>query len=325
MKIFASHNPSDEIRKNSSAGGVFSTLAEHVLSKGGVIYGVTFDDNWNIVHQREEKVDNIHRFRGSKYAYSQIGDSFRNVVSDLNNGRIVLFSGTPCQIAAIRKKTGDNKNLLTVEVVCHGAPRHEYWEKYLTAICQKFDKTRDDISKISFRDKRTGWSGYSFTIKFKDGTLFSERGSKNLYMKAFLSDYTLKDGCFKCPFKYPDGSKADITLGDLWGIKELAPDIYNDSGTTLVIARTPIGEQYTEFLSNDCDLTLSAVAHYNPAIIRHASVPKNRCCFLEEYKSGHDVLSIFDKFTKFSLRKRLKLKMFALIKRLKGNCLSIIP
>ncbi|MDE6468504.1 MAG: Coenzyme F420 hydrogenase/dehydrogenase, beta subunit C-terminal domain [Muribaculaceae bacterium] len=317
MKVFASHNPNDETRKNSSAGGVFTTLAELVLRKGGVIYGVTFDDNWNIVHQREEKEDNIHRFRGSKYAYSHIGDSLRNVVSDLNDGRIVLFSGTPCQIAAIRKKIGDNKNLITVEVVCHGAPKHEYWEKYLTAICQKFDKTRDDISKISFRDKRTGWAGYSFTIDFKDGTLFSERGSKNLYMKAFLSDYTLKDGCFKCPFKYPDGSKADITLGDLWGIKKLAPEIYNDSGSTLVIARTAIGEQYTELLSNDCELTLDAVAHYNPAIIRHASAPKNRGRFLEEFKSGCDVLSIFDKFTKPTLRNRLKLKFFAAIRYLK--------
>lgn len=306
MKIFASHNPDSGIRHHSSAGGVFSIIAENIIRQGGVVYGVSFDDNWNISHHRATCPEDLIKFQGSKYAYSKIGDSLKHALKDLNGGRRVLYSGTPCQIAALKKICNDDDNLLTIEVVCHGAPEHIFWERYLNEICKKLRKSKTDIVSISFRDKRTGWKNYSFTIEFKDGSIFTEKHDKNLYMRAFLSDYILKDGCYRCPFKHPSGTKADITIGDLWGIGELSKEIDNDLGTTLVITNTHKGENSIEEIPIDAILSFKDVIKYNPALVRPAFAPKNLDQFRGSIKTDPNILLTFKKFTQPSLYKKLK-------------------
>lgn len=306
MKIFASHNPDCRVRHQSSAGGVFYIIAENVIRQGGAVYGVAFDNNWNISHQRAICPEDLIKFQGSKYAFSNIGDSMKQAVEDLNGGRRVLYSGTPCQIAALKKICNDDDNLLTIEVVCHGAPEHIFWERYLNEICKKLRKSKTDIVSISFRDKRTGWKNYSFTIEFKDGSIFTEKHDKNLYMRAFLSDYILKDGCYRCPFKHPSGTKADITIGDLWGIGELSKEIDNDLGTTLVIANTTKGEKSVSEIPVDATLSFNDVAKYNPALIRTALPPKKLLQFKERVKIDANVLHVFKKFTAPPLYRKLR-------------------
>ena len=244
-------------------------LAGDVLGRGGVVYGASFEGDWHIVHRRVGTVEELKSLRGSKYAFSDYAAALKDAKRDLDAGRPVLFSGTPCQIAAIDRLAGDSPQLLKVEVVCHGAPKQEYWTRYLSELCGRYGKSRSEITAISFRDKSTGWKGYSFTVEFADGTVFTQPHDDNLYMRAFLADLTLRDACFRCPFKYPDGSRADITLGDFWGISQLAPDIDNNLGTTLIISRTAAGDlalQSTGLRVSDC-YPLSAVARYNPAIM----------------------------------------------------------
>lgn len=270
MKVFASHNSDISTRKSSSAGGVFSILALDILSDGGVVYGVSFDDEWHIVHRRAVLPEELDQFRGSKYAYSQLGNSIQKAENDLKSGKKVLFSGTPCQIAAARKRLGTNENLLLVEVVCHGAPTQEAWDKYLGNFLAKKKKSVSDIKSINFRDKRNGWKDYNFTIIFRDGSTFTQNHRDNLYMQAFLKDLTLRDACFRCPFKYPNGSQADITIGDLWGIESLAPELDNNIGTTLVITRTPQGDTFARMLPNLKTLSFDEVTKHNPAIVKSA-------------------------------------------------------
>lgn len=230
MKVFAAHNKNHTIRATSSAGGVFSILAEDVINSGGVVFGVGFDAQWHPVHICVLDVDDLCLLRGSKYAFSvNSAGAINEAIELLNNDKRVLFSGTPCQIATLKHKIGDNDHLLTVEIVCHGAPESKYWEAYLAELVNQTRHKVCDIEHINFRDKRYGWKNYSFTIKFKDGDEFSQNREDNLYMRAFLQDYTLREACFRCPFKHPDGSKADITLGDLWGITQMTPDIDNNN------------------------------------------------------------------------------------------------
>ncbi|MCM1066448.1 MAG: Coenzyme F420 hydrogenase/dehydrogenase, beta subunit C-terminal domain [Muribaculaceae bacterium] len=297
MKILASHNPDSNIRHCSSAGGVFSILADHVIAEGGAIYGAAFDSQWHIAHYRATNGAELLKLRGSKYAYSLIGTAIADAMADLEAGRRVLFSGTPCQVAAMRKRAGEHPGLLLVEVVCHGAPEQKYWQQYLAEICAARNRKISDIAGINFRDKRTGWKNYSFTISFADGTEFTEPHDRNLYMRAFLSDLTLREACFRCPFKYPDGTCADITLGDLWGISSLAPNIDNDLGTTLVIARTPVGEAAISTISCDANLTLEDVARHNPAIVSAAS----KMIRYNEFRASK--MSLFDRMDLFSYRK----------------------
>lgn len=322
MKIFAAHNPDEALRRESSAGGVFTMLAEDVLGRGGVVYGAGFDSDWHIVHRRVDTVKGLKSLRGSKYAFSEYLTALKDAKNDLGAGRPVLFSGTPCQIAAIDRLAGNDPRLLKVEVVCHGAPKQEYWMRYLSELCDSLGKSRSEITSISFRDKSTGWKGYSFTVKFNDGTVFTQSHDDNLYMRAFLADLTLRDACFRCPFKYPDGSRADITFGDFWGIARLAPDIDNNLGTTLIISRTHAGElalQSAGFSVSDT-YALGDVARYNPAITNHVSVPTIRMAF-ERVVSDGSLAYAMKKFASRPLRERV-VNTLVRVKHLMRNCLK---
>lgn len=129
---YAAKNRDEDVRKESSSGGIFTALAENVINEGGVVFGVRFDEKWNPVFDYTETVDGLAAFRGSKYVQSTVGDSFKQVRSFLKANRKVLFSGTPCQVAGLKLfLRHEYDNLLTVEVVCHGVPSPGVWRKYL--------------------------------------------------------------------------------------------------------------------------------------------------------------------------------------------------
>lgn len=302
MKIFAAHNPDSDIRCKSSAGGVFTILALRILEAGGAVYGAAFDTDWTVANCRIERKDELWRLRGSKYAYSRIEKSILNAAADIAAGRKVLFSGTPCQIAAARRRIGNSTLLLLVEVVCHGAPEAKYWDRYLDELCAEKGKSRSDIASISFRDKRTGWKNYSFTVSFSDGSEFSQPHDDNLYMRAFLKDLTLRDACFRCPFKYPDGSHADITIGDFWGISQLTPQIDNDFGTTIVIARTPVGEAAASPIEAMATPSYTDIVRYNPAIAYSPAKPPQRDRFVADDRSSDSLTKTMHRYAARSLR-----------------------
>lgn len=303
MKIFAAHNPDSEIRQLSSSGGVFSMLAERLLGEGGVVYGAAFDENWEVIHRRVTSLNGLAALRGSKYVFSNASTAYSDALADLKAGRKVLFSGTPCQVAAMRKRAGENPDLLLVEIVCHGAPQPDYWRRYLAELCASHGKTIADITSVNFRDKRTGWKNYSFTVRFTDGKTFSQPHDDNLYMRAFIQDFTLRKVCFKCPFKLPDGSRADITLGDLWGISQLSPAIDNDRGTTLVISQNNSSCGVT----SDADFNFEEVIRYNPAIASPSQMPSGWDSFQSSAKE-RNLLATFRKFSGRPVLQALYLK-----------------
>lgn len=306
MQVFASHNKNENLRTQSSSGGVFSILATKVIESGGVVYAAGFESQtWLVKHRKVETIGQLSDVLGSKYVWSDLGNSIDDAIRELANNRWVLFCGTPCQIAALRKRAGNHTLLLAVEVVCHGTPSPAIWQQYLQAVCTSHKASVTDITRINFRDKSTGWKNYSFTIGFKNGKTLSELHDDNLYMRAFLADLTLREGCFRCSFKYPDRSLADITLGDLWGITQLAPHIDNDKGTTLVIARTDNGCDAVRDLEVDCVLKFDNVVKYNPAIILPAKKPAKRDAFLSEIKSGKHTLRVLRRYASRPVKEKV--------------------
>ncbi|MBD5418810.1 MAG: hypothetical protein HDR48_02090 [Bacteroides sp.] len=274
MNIIASYNSDEQIRKESSSGGIFSILANKILSEGGVVYGATFapSDKWKVNHIRISDRKELWRLRGSKYVFSNIGSTLKEVKKDLDNHRKVLYSGTPCQIATLRKLFPDHPLLLLVEIVCHGAPEQKYWEMYLDELLKLEKRNLSEIKSINFRDKRTGWRNYCFTIQFIDGYEKSEFHGENIFMRGMLFNLTLREGCFKCPFKYPQGSKADITLGDFWGVKALPEYKEDNKGISLIIINSEKGEEYLPQIKIADKITFEQAVISNSAIL-HASVP----------------------------------------------------
>ncbi len=272
MEAYAATNPNEYVRSQSSSGGIFSLLAEYVIRQGGVVFGAAFNDNWEVVHSHTESMEGLAKFRGSKYVQSQIGDSFSDAERFLKEGRLVLFSGTPCQIAGLKRYLRkEYDNLLAVDCVCHGVPSPGIFREYLKS-------TSRPIIKVNFRDKKTGWKRFSITVKSESSRL-SEVYHDNEYMQGFLCNLYLRPSCYDCHFR-EGRSGSDITLGDFWGIDKIRPELDDDKGLSLVIVNN---ERAVDLLSTlNCNLTamqLSDAVEYNPSITTSVSIPKYRRLF----------------------------------------------
>lgn len=191
-KVYAAKISNEAIRLQSSSGGIFTALAETIINDGGVVFGVGFDSNWEVEHKYTDTLDGLSAFRGSKYVQSRVGKTYKQVQEFLHQGRKVLFSGTPCQIAGLHKFLGMRyDNLMTVDVVCHGVPSPLVWRAYLDYVLAD---GRRYISAICFRDKATGWKKFSFSIKssLSEVPLIMEKHSSNCYMQFYLNNLSLR-------------------------------------------------------------------------------------------------------------------------------------
>ena len=301
LSCYAAKNKDEEIREQSSSGGIFTAIAEKVLADKGVVFGACFDNNWQVFHTYIETKQDIAKFRGSKYVQSQIGETFKQAESFLKEGRKVLYSGTPCQISGLNhylRKQYDN--LLTVEVVCHGVPSPKIWREYIDSLNLK------NIGHISNKDKSTGWRGYSFTIKdTADNVVFTERAGENKYMMAFIRNLTLRPSCFSCPAK-AGKSKADITLADYWGIENIIPKMDDNKGTSFICGNTQKGKMYI----NELNIQLEQVDYqnsiiYNSCIFKSTVEPTDRQKFWNEYKKRGIKVLLLLKIQKTNVIKRI--------------------
>lgn len=279
LNVYAAKNSDDEVRHQSSSGGIFTLLAEQTIKDGGVVFGACWDKDWNVKHDYAECLDDLAKFRGSKYLQSVIGDTYIKAEQFLKASRKVMFTGTPCQIAGLKhflRKEYDN--LLAVEVICHSVPSSGVWQQYLIEKLQTLGWNKSDIRHISFRSKATGWKGYSFMIENKDGNVFLELGSKNAFMRGFLANLYTRPSCKKCPAKQLK-SGSDITLGDFWGINSLMPEIDDDKGVSVVIVNTEKGRETIHIVYNLIQASWSDICSKNPAVVKSVTASAKKDLF----------------------------------------------
>lgn len=312
LLVYAAKNPSEDIQYNSSSGGVFSLLAEEMIAIGGVVFGVEWNKEWSTIHSYTKEKEQLFKFRKAKYVQTKPSQSFHIIENLLKNGKNVLFSGLPCQIQGLKLFLNkDYFNLLTIACVCHGVPSETLWNKYLSEQCLKMKKKPSDIIDINLRDKKTGWNNYSCTITFNDGHVFSQKHNDNPWMRAFLYNMTLRPSCHACPAKI-ENSLADITIGDLWGAKQLIPqENKQDLGLSLVIIHNEKGLSFCQrsnisFLQ---EFSLSEVVKYNPAIIKSSSRSSKRDVFFAKLNDGESFIPSVQKMTKTPFYLRMKQKL----------------
>lgn len=240
-KCYAAVHKDDGQRMRSSSGGVFIALASNIIAHGGVVFGAVFTEDWSVIHTYAEVLDDVFPMMGSKYVQSDTNETFRQAKFFLENGREVMFTGTPCQIAGLKnylKK--DYPGLLAVEIICHGVPAPAVWKSYLTEILHERGHHGKSITNVSFRSKRSGWKKFSFELSDASGTL-SEIMLNNQYMKAFLQNLILRPSCYACKVK-SGISQADLTIGDFWGIDKTDIVHDDDKGVSCVMCRTQKGQ-----------------------------------------------------------------------------------
>ncbi|MDD6079266.1 MAG: SP_1767 family glycosyltransferase [bacterium] len=223
---FGAYHLQEEIRLNSSSGGIFYELAKLVLqNEDGFVWGAAFVSPYKVKHIAIKQIEDLHKLQKSKYVQSDVTQSFPHVKRQLQQSKQVLFSGTPCQIKALRLYLKQEyENLITIEVVCHGVPAPLVLEQYMKV---------HDIINIDFRKKERGWYNYDIYLTFANHRTKQMRAVDNLYMKGFLHGLYNRPSCTACPAK-SGKSNADITLGDLWGVERFASDLYNNQGVSLI-------------------------------------------------------------------------------------------
>lgn len=315
---FACSAKDENFTKQSSSGGVFAILANMYIKEQLVIYGAAFDDNWNVCHIRVDKKDELKRLYTSKYVQSDMGNTFRQVKSDLDNGKKVLFAGTPCQVAGLRSYLQkDYLNLLIVDFICHGVPSPLVWQRYIDELEQNLN---NKITEISFRDKKDGWKNYYFKLSMVNGYVFYEKHNDNIYMVGFLKNLYLRPSCYDCNFKTLQRA-SDITLADFWGIEKIISDMNIDKGVALCWASSEKGNTILDKVLKQTiykQVYLNEAIKENPSASTSVKIHKNRDKFFEALSSSDiDVISLIEKYyDNRSLRKRLSYKLRTKMKSL---------
>ena len=241
LKTYAGFADEKE-RLKSSSGGIFSVIAKYILSKGGYISGAAFNKEWDVEHIIINNLKDLEKLRGSKYVQSNTNNCYKKIEKLLNEDKLVLFCGCPCQVAGLYsylKK--DYKKLYTIDLFCHGITPNSEWQKYLK---ENFNK--NDILNINFRDKeKTGWSCSKCTITLKNEEIVTDD-----FTKLFHDSIILRSSCYDCDFsKLP--RKADISLGDFWGVEKYFPNLDYKNGVSLIFLNNKKGEE----LINELDFS----------------------------------------------------------------------
>lgn len=265
LKVLAAINTDEEIRLKSSSGGIFHSLAKTTIDEGGVVFGARFDENWQVIIDYAENMKGVEAFMGSKYVQARIENAYKKTKIFLNEGRKVLFSGTPCQVAGLHKfLRKDYENLLTVDIICHGTPSPKVWDKYLNETVSEVKR----INSVEFRNKKKGWKNFSFNLQYNsndNSITLSSPFRENMFMKAFLRDIILRPSCYKCRAK-ECRSQSDITIADFWGIQKIHPEMDDDKGTGVIFVNTKKGERsidYSKLYTKETEY--EAIKVLNPA------------------------------------------------------------
>jgi coenzyme F420-reducing hydrogenase beta subunit len=246
--VYAAKHKDDNVRMNSSSGGMFTAISDYILDINGVIYGAAFDENFVVRHQKAETTEERNKFRGSKYVQSNLIGIFEDIKNELKKGETVLFTGTPCQNAGLHSYLNKSyDNLYLCDIVCHGTPSPLLWKEYV-GVLEKGVKSR--LVQYSFRYKEVGWRGYNVYTLFDNGKSKLNNSDVMTYANIFSSDLALRPACHNCKF-CNFSRQSDITIGDFWGIEKSMPDFDDNIGVSLVLINSLKGQELFNNISKN--------------------------------------------------------------------------
>lgn len=241
------------VRIHSRSGGLFTALSDYVFNQGGVIYGCVLNEDFLAVHERAVDKETRDKMRGSKYIQSNMGQVIRQLMKDIADGKLVLFTGTTCQVAAVKAMFEVTpEKLVLMEVVCHGVPSPMIWKKYIERNEKRFSGNCDSAE---FRNKiDIGWRAHVETLNIEN------KGSKSKisqeYFRAlFYRHNILRPACYQYPYKSLN-RVADISIADCWEVEKAAPQMDDNKGVSLILVETEKGERIFLPFSLHCSLLL---------------------------------------------------------------------
>ena len=258
------------------------------------------EDCYSAQYIEVTNITDLKRLLGSKYLQAYIGNTYRKVEENLQAEKTVLFSGTSCQVNGLKRfLNNEYDNLICIDVICHGVPSPKLWRKYVK--CQEAVYNGKLVS-VNFRCKENGWSDYSLCETFAENGKAMSYVEKYIpknadsYMQLFLRDYSLRPSCYSCTAK--KNKLSDITLADFWGINKIMPEMNDEKGASLVIARSPKGQSVlseikTQFIVSE--VTYEEGVRFNPSEYKSCVMPLQRKNFFKDMnKMSYE--SLVDKY-----------------------------
>ncbi len=314
--VYAARHRSIDVVKSSASGGVFTALSDSVLAEGGAVVGARYNEHMTVAHTVANTPEERDALRGSKYTYSLCDRQiFVQVRQLLDEGQTVLFSGTPCQVAALHVFLGKAyERLLTVDILCHGIAAPVLYRDYVAALEQK-----GDVAYIDFRYTPDGnWHDPKTCVTYQNGA-HRNGEAENAYFRMFVRNYCLRESCYQCHYASFD-RVSDITLGDFWGIENSRPELDAPHGVSVVTVNTPKGAARFEQIRGDlhaepCDP--SACSHDQLNGLKPGG---RNAAFVEDYRQhGYDYVRRKYVTTPLSIRLREKLYRSKWIRALRDN------
>jgi len=259
---------------------VFTALADYVLEGGGVVYGAALDGKQHLRHVACFRKEDLWRLRGAKYVQSDLGQVFREIKLALQN-RMVLFSGTPCQVEGLYRYLGGRpENLITCDLVCHGVPSPGVWEDVARSIEQKKGKS---LQAVRFRNKVTGWKNSHFTAVYEDGTVDTAPLFATEFGRAFGRALFLRPSCHRCAYTNLN-RPGDFTLGDFWGLRPQELPEQQERGVSLLLVNTPHGSHIFDRLPLSCQVfPVERAVAGNPRLASPIAPAADRAAFFAAY------------------------------------------
>lgn len=240
IATYAAINKNSDVLSASASGGIFGALATLVIDQNGVVFGCAYNEDVEPEHICVDNLLDMKKVQGSKYVQSNINTTYKEAKRYLKDGRLVLFTGTPCQIAGLKSFLGkDYNNLITADIICHGVPSAKFFKGYINYL---EDKLKGKVIDLKFRDKSKGWGHIEKVIYKKDGILKEKliRPFNSYYHSYFLNGYILRENCYEC--KYACSSRiGDFTMGDYWGVNKAHPEIETKKGVSVFLVNSKKG------------------------------------------------------------------------------------
>ncbi len=257
----------------SSSGGAFVALASLVIKKKGVVFGCAYNDSMEPEHICVDNLLDIKKIQGSKYVQSNINNTYTQAKKYLKEGRQVLFTGTPCQIAGFKSYIGkEYSNLITVDLICHGVPSIDFFKGYIKYIEKN---VRGTVIDFKFRDKSKGW-GHVEKVVYRQNGVIKEKliqPFESYYHSYFLSGDILRENCYECKYACKD-RQGDFTIGDYWGIEKVHPKVDTKNGVSILLVNTPKAFNLMDEIAKYLDLTDSV---FEQAIEQNEQLKKPTC------------------------------------------------
>lgn len=241
-------NNDPDIVKVSTSGGAVTAISEVILSENGIVFGGAFDDNFDVCHRSAENAEDLKIFRSSKYVQSDLNDTYLQVKAQLESGRLVMFTGTPCQVEGLHhflRKPYDN--LFTVDFVCRAVPSPLVWRKYRKLMTEKYNSK---ITYANFREKTYGYHSANLTVRFENKKKSIENTKTDYMLKSFFDGICSRPSCYSCAFRKIK-RVSDLTVFDCWNITHYVPTLTDDDkGYTAVIVQSEKGKEMIEKITD---------------------------------------------------------------------------